>query len=105
MATLDPTRSINGGQTRPLSPHARAELADIAVAPRPRTAMRSRWRKASCVSARVRPPGGDAGASGIHWCDDLQHVRGATDGHDAMNLYLLEQVESPAVVLTAFTNG
>ena len=39
MAALDPTRSINGGQTRPLSPHALAELADIATAPRPRTSV------------------------------------------------------------------
>lgn len=37
MATLDPTRSMNGGQTRPLSSHARNVLTCIAVSPQPRT--------------------------------------------------------------------
>lgn len=34
---LDPTQSLNGGQTRALSPHAHDVLASIAVTPRPRS--------------------------------------------------------------------
>lgn len=33
---MDPTRSLNGGKTRPLSPHAQLVLLDIAYQPKPR---------------------------------------------------------------------